>query len=532
MRHRFLHGFAILITACVFLMSSASLHHPSVAQESAPTGTPANRSLETTDADGSRLRCSEIAETKGGVILGYIVPCVTYTIEGTTERMSQAMIDWLEPTIYAFMTLAVIMFGIRILQGGGQMHGEGILLLLKMGIVIACLELIPHTFVPMLYDVMTDSVEIVSGAIGPDESSIHCDIAKYKADGASTLWAQMDCLVGKLYGITVGDETGPDGEKRPNMLLAASIFGLLGGFLFGGSFGAILFLACVGMLWTMFMVVLRTVVAFLNGYLYASLLLIISPLFLPLILIKASAQYFEPWWKGILGSILLPVIISAYAMFALLLYDKMLFEPPTEGVPGSGSLIHKLFDNELVKKMQDLPRPVCDVGRAGNVAQRAESTGLTEKQLYDNNPFFRNFVTPLLTAANNQCLGIQKPTLEMTRGLNTDSNKEAFKLLFYDCVKLLVLALMINMGYNSITGLARRLIGSGGVASSLDARGPIETKMASVQSHAKNSFIHAFDERDDKDNIIGGTTSGAEFIQRIPSIPLEVAKGIKTGLGS
>lgn len=518
---------AILITAMVFLMASGSSPQHIVFAEDG--GTPTERDTQTTAPDGSRIGCEEVKGAKGGVILGYIIPCVTYTIEGSTERMSSKFMDMMKPTIFAFMTLSVILFGVRVLQGGGQVHSEGILLLLKMGIVLALIDLIPHTFVPMLYDVMNESLEIVSGAIGPDESAIHCDISKYKNADATLLWAQMDCVIGKLWGVTMGS-----GDK-PNMLLAASIFGLLGGFLFGGSFGVILFLACIGVLWTMFMLVIRTVVAFLNGYLYASLLFIVSPLFIPLILMKASVQYFEPWWKGILASILLPVIISAYGMFGLLLYDRILFDDGKES--GKPALMYQLFDNEMVKKLQNVPRPACDLQRPGNLAQRPESTGLTEDQIYKNNPFFRNFVNPLLMGANNQCLGITKDTLEMTRGLDVKSNREAFTKLFYDCAKLLVLAMMINMGYVNVSSLARRLIGSGGVASSLDARGPIETKIATMQAQMRHSLSNAFDknagQRDERGNelgLSGETTSGTEFIERLKNVPTYLGRGIISGI--
>lgn len=509
------YAVAIFLAAAVFFLTSGAVNQTSYAD----TG---NRSLETTDESGSRIRCAQVAEAKAGVVLGYIVPCVIHTIEGTTERMTRESIAWLTPAVYSFITLAVVFFGIRILQGGGQMQSEGILLLLKIGIVIALLELIPTMFVPMFYDVMNESQDIVSNAIGPGNSSIHCDVEKYENPEASRVWAQMDCVLGKLYGVSVGGEVGPDGEKRPNMLLAASIIGFLGGFLFGGSFGVILFLACVGVLWTMFMVILRTVMAFLNGYLYAALLFIVSPLFLPLILMKASTQYFEVWWKGILGSIMLPIVISAYAMFAMLLYDRILFDDGSES--GRPALIYKLFDYDLVKQMQGMPRPACNLERAGNPAQRAQGNA-TETQLYANNPFFRNFANPLLTAANNQCFGMSVPSVQMTAGLDTDDNREAFTRMFYDCVKLLVLALLINMGYNSITGLARRLVGSGGVASSLDARGPIETKFAAIRQSTQLHARHAFDTED------GGSARGAEFVERLGTqLPQAIGTGIISGI--
>ncbi len=522
-RQRILHGCALLLTAFVFLMSSASVHHNPRAQE---VGTPTDRSIETVDVNGNRIRCADLVEAKAGVILGYIIPCITHTIEGTTERMSAAMIDWLMPTVWAFITLVVVLFGVRVLQGGGQVHTEGILLLLKIGIVIAVLQLIPHTFVPMLYKVMDQTQEIVAGTITPDTSSIRCDVGKYNNTEGPLVWAQMDCLIGKLWGVTTG-RPGPDGAAQPNMLLAASIFGMMGGFLFGGSFGVVLFITCAGVLWTMMVLILRTVVAFLNGYLYACLMLIIAPLFLPLTLLKVSASYFDPWWKGILASIILPILITSYTMFAMLLYDRMLFDDGS--VSKQPSLLHKLFNSELVKEMQGMPQPMCDMLRPGDPSQRAASSGQTEDAIYRNNPFFRNFVNPLLTASNNQCLGLTKPTVDTTEALGV-GKEEAFRVMFLDCVKLLVLAIMIGMGTTNISNLARRLSGSTAVASSLDARGGIEQKFSAMQRNVKGQVIRGLNVHDEQNRDTGVTSRGTEFIGRLRSLPGSISEGIVGGI--
>lgn len=519
LRKRFPQAVAILLSATVFMMSSAAMHHAGNAQEA--EGTPAARNLTTVDESGEHVSCGQVGEAKDGVLVGYIVPCIVKTIENVTQRMTQQTMDWLKPTIYSFMTLVVVLFGVRILQGGGQVHTEGLLLLIKIGAVIAMMYMIPNVFVPMLYNVMNQSQEIVAGTIGPDTSSIYCDMSEYDNGDNARVWSHMDCLLGKLYGITVGSD-GANGEQRPNMLLGASLFGMLAGFLFGGTFGVILFFAMVGVLWTMFMVVLRTVSAFLNGYLYASLLFIVSPLFMPLILMKASTQYFEPWWKGILGGILLPIIISSYAMFAMLLYDRMLFDDGSES--GKPALLYKLMDNDIMRQLQQIPRPVCDMQRPNNPAQREEATGLTEEALA-RHPMLRNFVNPLLTAANNQCLGITRPSVEMTKALEVESNREAFNQLFKDSLTLLAIAMLINMGYSNILHVARRIVGSGGVASSLDARGTVENKLAAMQGGVRQSIANSF--RNEDGSMRGG---GTEFIEDLANVPRNIGAGIISGL--
>lgn len=500
----------ILLSASVFFFTSAAApdYRLSAAESK---GTPTERNVETTDAKGKRINCASLPEAKGGVIIGYIVPCVSKTIENTTMRFSQDMLDWLRPTVYAFITLVVSLFGVRILQGGGQLHNEGILLLVKMTLVIAVMEMVPQTFVPMVYKVMMETQSVVTETIGPEEGTIHCDIAKYRDGNTPLLWAQMDCLVGKLYGFTIGDTTGPNGEKRPNMLLASSVFGMLAGFFFGGVFGAMLFLACIGVLWTMFLLVLRTVTAFLNGYLYASIMLILTPLFLPLVLLRQTATYFEPWWKGILGSIVMPLVIISYAMFAMLLYDKMLF--------ADDALVNKLFNNELIKRVQGPPRPVCDLSRLGNTAVRANVTGIPAKELYKSSNFSDRIFSEL-SGANNPCGGALAPSVNLAGALNTTTDKAAFVKLFMDCVKLLLLSALVAAGLNNVQDLARRLAGSSTVGGLLSPTGDLERKLNVTMGSARQSFVNAFtDER-------GKSVAGTDFLKALPGVPKKVGEGI------
>lgn len=501
---------AILLAAVVFLMSTAAVQSYSHAQTVEVSE--ASRSLTTVNEKGQAIRCGDVAEAKQGVLIGYIVPCVTYAIEKTTMRMSKAMIDWLKPVIYAFMTLVIVLFGVRVVQGGGgPVHGEAILLLLKMGLVIALLEIIPTRVVPLLYDVMNEGLDVVSTTVSPDVKSLRCDTDKFRNPKAPFVWAQMDCLTSKLFGIALADP-GPSGEKRPNMLLAASVFGMLGGFMFGGTFGFILFMTLVGVLWLTFMLILRTISAFLNGYLYASMLLLIAPLFLPLIMLRATAQYFEPWWKGILAGILLPILICCYTMFAMLLYDRMLFNDSKD--PKQRALLYKLFDTDLMKQAQKASTPVCPGEFMGDTKFMENAQGKTKEQM--------NKLTKVMNqnfGAENGCGGLKVPKLDMTKAFTNRTNGEAFKDLFKDAIKLLVLAVLINMGYTNIAGLARRLIGSGGVASTLDARGPVEDKLTAMSESVKASIGQTL-----------GKKGGDEFLANIAKVPGAIGTGLRQGI--
>lgn len=527
MTRRFARTLLILATAAVFWLSSAPML-PSAALAS-DTGTPAQSTLGTVDANGNQTTCASVAEAKGGVLLGYIVPCAARTIQDGAQRMSVQMITLLQPVINAFIFLAIVLYGVRVIQGGGPVHVEGILLVLRITLVLGCLQLLPGTFIPAIYGIMDNSQQVVEGAIA-NNADLTCPVNQYADSSTPQVWSRIDCLMGKLWGFTIGSGTDADGHKKPNMLLVSSVFGLLGGFFFGGTLGAILFLTCIGMLWSMFWVVLRTALTFLNAYLYAAVLLILAPLFAPLVLMRATTGTFDKWWRGILGSFLLPLLITSYAMFAMLLYDKMLFAP--------NALINNLFNNDLMKQVEQLPQPLCDLQRTGNPGQRAQDLGVDEKTLYGGiAPFMQNFLDPILSAAGNQCGGLTKPKLDFTQAnlgnianstINGKSPRDIFTQMFYDTVELLILALLIAGGMNDVIGMARRLVDSA-VSVTIDTRSALETKFAQMRYSAERTVYTRMGTPDQAGP--KGTTAGAQFFSNLSKLPGELTGNVSNTVG-
>lgn len=280
--------------------------------------------------------CDKVREAKGGILMGRIVPCIAKTIEKSTVTMSRKMITWLGPLFYSFMSLVMCLFGVKLLQGEQQLAGQGIMMLIKMGFVIMMFETIPYYWVNVSYGMINEGVDIVSETLGGRSQKLHCpNVLKYGDGRTPMIWKQMDCVLGHLFGIAVGQ----NGE--PGMLMKSSAVGLLTGFFFGGSYGVAVFFALIGLLVSVAMMALRVGMAFLNGYLIVCLMWILAPLFLPLMMLKVTEGYYEKWWKLILSGILTPIIIAGYSMFALLVYDGLFFK--------EDAMIPKLFDAKIIK---------------------------------------------------------------------------------------------------------------------------------------------------------------------------------------
>lgn len=525
---------AVLLSAAVFILASPvsgrdgsfAQSNPTPAAGATPSGgTPPSGDLETSapEGDGARRSCSDIEESRGGFLLGRIVPCLLKTIQTSSSRMSREMIEMFQPTFYAFLTFVLILFGVQVVQNEGQLQARAFVLLLKIGFCLAVLAAIPGDeqtgeggLLGTAYGIMAETQESVMSVLGPGTSGMHCEIERFGDDKTPMIWKQMDCILGKLYGFTVGSP-GSNGEARPNMLLASSMVGLLSGFFFGGSFGVAVFLACVSVLVSMFVLVLRVLVAFVNSYMFIALYMILAPLLLPLMFLKVTTSIFEKWYSGIIAAILLPMVICSYVVLAMQMYDRAFFAPD--------ALINQLFDQEFMKKAQEMPRQACDQSITNDPAFREAATGQSLKQIYTDNPFTKNFVNPFVSGANNICGGINRTVLNLEGIKDPNSSqyktqRDAFKELFYKLAELAMLTLLVSWGFDKIMNVTRAMLGSGAVVGAMDAGTPQEQKVKEAMRSARGSFTNSFTNQ-------GGTA----FLGQIGPAMGNAGRGFLRGMG-
>ena len=475
--------------------------------QTASKGSPPKGEPKTTDGQGGTVKCRSYQEAAGGTLLGVLVPCIVKTMETTTAQFSAQFIAMLNPLLYSFITLVIVLFGTRIVRGDvRRLKAEAFFLVLKISLVVAMLPMIPTFWVPATFDMMTESQAIVAGAI--NTTGMHCEIQKYGDSNTPMIWKQMDCVMGKLYGFTTGD------GKQPNMLLASSAFGMLGGFFFGGTFGVTLFLACVGVLWGMFQIVIRSAITFVNAYMYVCVMFIISPIFMPLLLLRPTEAIYEKWWRGILGAALLPIITSAYVMFAMMVYDKVLFQPD--------SIFQKLFDPAVTEKMEKLPKKPCNYEMLSKPSYRAETTGASEKDIYSNIPLLGNLISPTRAGGNDPCSAFALPAIDVSSISGDYSNqKDVFKKMFDDIIKVLVTSWLISEGFKVIMSASMKLLGSQSVSNITQATTREEQKLQTSIDGAKQGLYKSY-----------GNATGAEFVKRTATVPGNVIKGFVGKLGN
>lgn len=475
----------------------------------------ASGEIQTLDAGGSQKSCSDY-----GTLTGAIVPCVMYTVETAGEQMAIAFVDLLEPTIMSFLVLVITFFGVKIMQGEGQVAQRGMLLVIKIAFVLGFLQIMPST-IPMAHDIMKESSAIVAGALA-DEGSFTCEVGNFMKPDAGDdqlLWAQMDCLLGKLFGFVVGS------NGQPNMLLAASGLGLLSGFLFAGNVGIFIFLALLGLLYTMFMFVVKTMFAYLNSFILATLLIIIAPLFIPLALMQASAQYFDKWWKGILAALIMPVMISSYVMMSLMLYDKVLF--------AEDSTVQQLFNEETMQEFQIFSRMLC----TSMVSQSSDTGNAVAEHEGDDEATRagRDTISDAVSGTMGRHMNCAEASAVDIDAMAEDMEGVGNRLegMFVQILQLLIVAVVISQGFKIVQESVRNITGSSMVSSAVDPVSTMEMRMNNAIQSANQGFRGATTDlgtAEQPRNVAVGGLSGTDFLRGVPDLFTGAARGFGDGM--
>lgn len=449
----------------------------------------------TTFINGQQRSCSGTGDAKGA-LMGVIVPCIANTIQDATIRMARGFSAFMKPTFYAFLTLVTAFFGFKILQGEGEVQKRFIMLLLKVGFVVMFINNFAG-LTPAVFAAIKEGQGIVMSAIAPTysaskkigivtvnvnvtQNNIHCDISKYNPGGpGGVLWAQMDCMLGKILGFAIGNN-----GSGVNMALAASVIGLMGGMMFGGSFGLAVFFAAIGFLISLLMFVLKVAFAYINGMMIAGIYIIISPLFIPLVLTQPTAQYFEKWWKGLVAAMLMPVIVTGYACVALMVYDRMLL--------ADDSMINQLFDKAIFKEAVEEcePRQIMPTN-AGNTATVYDSLGLPADQRNMTTNAFNSVTTMFGVGGNEMCVvsvDFARYAVGADRPEAKDSSEAALVALLLDFAKLLITAIIMKQGLEQLMKSLAQLTGVSSVAAAMSPQKGMEQNIVTGVERMKQTM--------------------------------------------
>lgn len=289
-----------------------------------------------------------------------IAGCLRQTIDGAAYTYFDRIYPMLQKTIVAFITLGVVIYGVMLSQGLVERVGrDTIILLFKIASVTVF-----TTSSPLLYENALGLMDAASTVVvsyappsGPADNS-GTDFTQAKCmqnmikmqdkanaddpDHAKPVvgpWLGIDCLLDTVIGIKMPKT--PKDTYNDNMTWFNDTLVKQGGgdntgmsrtlmFLFfsGAQTSTVgLLFAIIGaiVIWGLLMLIIKAFFTYIAGYIGVALMMILSPLFIPLILFRHTQEYFNKWVKVVFSFAMQPIIMLVFITFSLAAIDFAAF---------------------------------------------------------------------------------------------------------------------------------------------------------------------------------------------------------------
>ncbi|WP_264336222.1 MULTISPECIES: TrbL/VirB6 family protein [unclassified Wolbachia] len=248
----------------------------------------------------------------------------------------------LKNTVTAILILALILFSIKAMSGGMRSPQEMYILIIKFALVIYFTtgSTMSHYY-GELTKLSNGLSEIVLKASSESKNICNYEAGKdYEYDRAGQKvsysylapWDRLDCRILFYLGAPldgIGGKIGTGGVATLAVLLGAApvllVAGSVIGIIFAG--GQILVaLVCIFMAILLMMVILWMCYVFILSLVALSVIVILSPLFIPMVLFQHTKGYFDGWVKELITYSLYPVILFAFLSFMFIACDKIYFK--------------------------------------------------------------------------------------------------------------------------------------------------------------------------------------------------------------
>ena len=293
----------LLVAAFVMVLAVSALTHPAAALSfNSPTGA---------------IQC-DVGDSSFAVKVVY---CVKLAVFSTTQTFLAQTSTLMIPVVSAIMALSVTLLGVRIVTGERDPQKMVFAMLLKFGIVWLFVDNMGQLAFPGgLTGPIFEAMEQLQAAIIPTmyQSGV-CQLGQSGLSGSYLdpvtfePWEYIDCILDYIFGFGV------------QASIASSIFGFIGSAFFSGTMGMMVFSLGISLVLSLAFFAFRSVYIVLLCYIYVGFLIVLSPLFVPLLMFKVTEDAFNKWLWNLIGGIFQPLVMVAYLALALPLLDTMVF---------------------------------------------------------------------------------------------------------------------------------------------------------------------------------------------------------------
>jgi hypothetical protein len=265
-----------------------------------------------------------------------IVGCVRETIDNTAERFFNQRTGFypiVKQAVFAFITFCVVIYGMMVAGGMVEKLGrDTMVLLLKLGFVVWGVE---NT--DWIYSQVMQMIDALSVAMF--QFNTLDNVPNNACPNKASVWMRIDCVVDTVIGIKISTQLGgnvtgamvaggANGWSQNLGNTSGLERGLIGTFftmMKGSDVGFMTGIIGLIATWTMIMFLIKVLFAFLVAFIGLAFMIMLGPLFIPLVLFRATKTYFDKWVEFIITTSLQPVLLLTFVTFATAAMDLVIF---------------------------------------------------------------------------------------------------------------------------------------------------------------------------------------------------------------
>ncbi len=291
-----------------------------------------------------------------------IITCIKEPILTAVRDFLVQFCAYLAGFVAAAATLAVALWGALMVTGKNSAPVKDLAILsVKLGAVAMFTDNFGDMF-PVFLDAMEEMLTMVTVHLG-FPPSFSC-IVRNPSESIA-VWQRVDCTIDSLIG----------GIFQPfNIYLG--ITGFLVSALFSQTVGLFIGLLGLMVIAQLIWALIRGVYIFISAYLAFAIMVCISPLFIPLILFRATFGYFEKWLRITMGFMLQPLFLFTYLSMLMAAYNVVVYT-------GDNSLYRTIAGDAVDNSDFKLGEWLLDNGVYANSSQSSQAYNVDPKKIVD-----------------------------------------------------------------------------------------------------------------------------------------------------
>ncbi len=252
------------------------------------------------------------------------------TLVSTLQSAVPTIASGLRYTVMAAIIVAVLLYGIMLTTGNIRaLKQQSIMLLIKIAAALIFSGFLGVTLGGLVPYILGDSSLGITGFIDYMTSAVlgytatptqialeqaGCPVFS-GAQLASNVWFRIDCVIYQLIGSV----------SQGGQPLNSGILGFLMACIFSPPIGFSVFLFGVAFLWILLLACARALYTLLTAYIALAILILFSPLVIPLILFSFTMPMVDKYIRLFMGVILQPIFLSAYIGLLMLVAQEAIF---------------------------------------------------------------------------------------------------------------------------------------------------------------------------------------------------------------